>query len=75
MSDISILKSTLPDTIIKGIITLESYQELDEATDSIVINEAKLPKRKEPTKAELLSELQSILDRAKEIEEQLNAKK
>ena len=61
-------EKTLKEKIDDGVIKLEAYQVYDEKTKEIKVDETKLPKKAEPTQAELLAELNSLLTRAKDIE-------
>lgn len=63
-----ITEKSLKEKIDDGVITLESYQYYDDTEKAIKIDEAKLPKPKALTQAELLSELSALVTRCKEIE-------
>ena len=72
--DNKIVKKTLKELIDTGVWKLEEWEYYDPETDTIKVDENRIPKPPEPTKEELLIELNSLIESAKQIEQELKEK-
>lgn len=66
-----VVKKTLKELIDTGVRKLQEWEYYDPETDSVEVDESKVPKPPEPSREELLAELNGLIQRAKEIEGQL----